>query len=266
MGYLPAGYLLSTHRQKWLKPFLQSANPPFVSPAQRQSSETSEIAPTQTAIAPTQTEDIEPVQMTTPTDHPTLNNSLEGEQNFVGLLQELSQSLGWAMPAYQFTQAGPDFICTCILLVQEQDFRAKAAATQKKKAKQVAAQAMLMQLQRWFYDGERVEVDESEAPVMPSVEAQETQPAQAPASISHPLLVKELKDGQNFIGFLQQLCQTLVWDFPEYEFEGETPEFICTCSVWADGQHFSGEATASKKQRAKYLASEVVLLALQQHF
>ena len=248
---------------KWLEAFVFDQ---LVSPAQRQSSETSEIAPTQTASAPTQTEDIEPVQMTTPTDHPTLNNSLEGEQNFVGLLQELSQSLGWAMPAYQFTQAGPDFICTCTVLVQEQDFKAKAAATQKKKAKQVAAQAMLMQLQRWFYDGERVEVEAPEASVTPSVEAQESQPAQASASISHPLLEKELKDGQNFIGFLQQLCQTLVWDFPEYEFEGETPEFICTCSVWADGQHFSGEATASKKQRAKYLASKVVLLALQQHF
>ena len=84
--------------------------------------------------------------------------------------------------------------------------------------------------------------------------------------ISHPLLVKQLKDGQNFIGFLQQLCQTLVWDFPEYEFEGETPEFICTCTVWADGQRFSGEATASKKERANYLASKVMLLALQQHF
>ena len=204
--------------------------------------------------------------MTTPTDHPTLNHPLEGEQNFVGLLQELSQSLGWAMPAYQFTQAGSDFICTCTAPVQEQDFTAKATATQKKKAKQEAAKGMLMQLQRWFHYGERIEVEEPEASVTTAVEEQKSQAEQASAPISHPLLVKQLKDGQNFIGFLQQLCQTLVWDFPEYEFEGETPEFICTCTVWADGQRFSGEATASKKKRAKYLASKVVLLALQQHF
>ena len=248
---------------KWLEAFVFDQ---LVSPAQRQQSEPSMIAPSQPAIAPAKAEDTEPSPMTTPTDHPTLNHSLEGEQNFVGLLQELSQSLGWAMPAYQFTQAGPDFICTCTLLVQDQEFRAKAAATQKKKAKQVAAQAMLMQLQRWFHDGERVEVEEPEASVMSSVEEQESQPVPASASISHPLLEKELKDGQNFIGFLQQLCQTLVWDFPEYEFEGETPEFICTCMVWADGQRFSGEATASKKKRAKYLAAKVVLLELQQHF
>ena len=248
---------------KWLEAFVFDK---LLSPAQRQPSETPEITPTQTAIAPTQTEDTEPVPMTTPTDHPTLNHPLEGEQNFVGLLQELSQSLGWAMPDYQFTQAGSDFICTCTVLVQDQDFRAKATATQKKKAKQEAAKGMLMQLQRWFHYGERVEAEAPEVSLVSSVEEPKSQPAPASAPVSHPLLVKQLKDGQNFIGFLQQLCQTLVWDFPTYEFEGETPEFICTCMVWADGQRFSGGATASKKKRAKYLAAKVVLLQLQQHF
>jgi len=79
-------------------------------------------------------------------------------------------------------------------------------------------------------------------------------------------LVKQLKDGQNFIGFLQYLCRTLECDFLEYKFDGETPEFICTCSVWADGQRFNGEATASKKQRAKYFVAKVALLKPQQHF
>ena len=228
---------------KWLEALVSDK---LVSPAQRQPSETPAIAPTKDAIAPTPTEDTKPVPMTTPTDHPTLNYPLEGEQNFVGLLQELSQSLGWAMPAYQFTQAGSDFICTCTAPVQDQDFTAKATATQKKKAKQEAAKGMLMQLQRWFHYGERIEVEEPEASVTTAVEEQTSQPAPTTAPISHPLLVKQLKDGQNFIGFLQQLCQTLVWDFPEYEFEGETPEFICTCTVCADGQRFSGEATAYK--------------------
>ena len=197
---------------KWLEAFVSDK---LVSPAQRQPSEASAIAPTEDAITPTHKpiQDTAPVQMTTPTDHPTLNHPLEGEQNFVGLLQELSQSLCWVMPAYQFTQSGPDFICTCTAAVQEQDFRAKATATQKKKAKQVAAKAMLVQLQRWFHHGEQVEVEESEAPVTSSVEEQKSQPEQAVVPISHPLLVKQLKDGQNFIGFLQQLCQTLVWDF-----------------------------------------------------
>ena len=213
---------------KWLEAFVFDK---LVSPAQRQPSELSrESPPPENAIAPTQTEDTEPVPMTTPTDHPTLNHPLEGEQ-LVGLLQELSQSLGWAMPDYQFTQAGSDFICTCTAPVQEQDFRAKATATQKKKAKQEAAKGMLMQLQRWFHYGKRIVVEEPEVSVTTAVEEQQSQPAPASTPISHPLLMKQLKDGQNFIGFLQQLCQTLVWDFPEYEFEGETPEFICTCTV-----------------------------------
>ena len=62
-------------------------------------------------------------------------------------------------------------------------------------------------------------------------------------SISHPLLVKELKDGQNFIGFLQQLCQTLEWELPAYEFSGETPEFVCACTVWAEGRHFTEQGS-----------------------
>ncbi len=110
------------------------------------------------------------------------------------------------MPEHQFTPASPDFACTCTVLIQEQDFRAKGTATQKKKAKQVAAKEMLMQLQRWFHDGERLEVKEPEASVAPSAEEQASQSAPASISTSHPILVKELKNGQNFIGFLQQLC------------------------------------------------------------
>ncbi|MGC1219216.1 MAG: putative dsRNA-binding protein [Phormidesmis sp.] len=84
--------------------------------------------------------------------------------------------------------------------------------------------------------------------------------------ISHSILEKELKDGQNFIGFLQQLCQTLVWDLPAYEFSGETPEFVCTCSVWVEERCFRGKAISSKKKKAKYFAAKVVLLNLQQYF
>jgi dsRNA-specific ribonuclease len=184
----------------------------------------------------------------------------------VGLLQELSQSLGWALPAYQFTGESPDFVCTCTVLVQEQSFSAKGTTSQKKKAKYIAAKATLIQLQSWFQAGERLAVGESEISVTPSVEARAIPTAQASASISHPLLIKQLKDGQNFIGFLQQLCQTLVWDLPAYEVSGETPEFICTCTVWVGGQCFSGKAVSSKKQRAKYFAAKVVLLDLQQYF
>ncbi|MEN8443688.1 MAG: RNB domain-containing ribonuclease, partial [Cyanobacteria bacterium J06555_13] len=125
----------------WLKAFVSEE---LVSPAQRQRP----ALPTATTA---QREDTESAQLTEPAAHPTLHNSLEEGQNFVGLLQELSQSLGWTLPAYQFAEAGSEFACTCTVLVQDQTFNVKGTAAQKKKAKQVAAQEALRQLQRWFH-------------------------------------------------------------------------------------------------------------------
>ncbi|PZO11528.1 MAG: exoribonuclease II [Leptolyngbya foveolarum] len=240
----------------WLKAFVSDE---LVSPEQRQ-------LPELTELMASQSEATEPAQLLAFAVHPSLHQPLEDGQNFVGLLQELSQSLGWALPTYQFTGASPEFVCTCTVVVQGQSFSGKGTTAQKKKAKHVAAKATFIQLQRWFQYGERVEVDEPEISVTDTVEVQDIQPAQASASVSHPILLKQLKDGQNFIGFLQQLCQTLVWDLPEYEFVGETPEFICTCTVWAEGQCFSGKAVSSQKKKAKYFATKVVLLDLQQSF
>jgi ribonuclease R len=240
----------------WLEAFIADE---LVSPDQRQLAELPSVNASQAVVT-------EPAPIAAPAAHPTLHKALEDGQNFVGLLQELSQSLGWALPVYQFTEAGSDFTCTCTVLIQELSFSAKGTTAQKKKAKHVAAREMLIQLQRWFQHGERVAVDEPESSVTSSTQEQAVQTAQAAASISHLILGKELKDGQNFIGFLQQLCQTLSWDLPAYEFFGETPEFSCTCIVWVEGQCFSGKAISSKKQKAKYFAAKVVLLDLQQSF
>ncbi|MGB3671659.1 MAG: RNB domain-containing ribonuclease [Phormidesmis sp.] len=240
----------------WLKAFVADE---LVLPEQRHLTKLPAVNVSQSAVT-------EPDPITAPAAHPTLQKPLEDGQNFVGLLQELSQSLGWALPAYQFTAAGSDFTCTCTVLIQELSFRAKGTTAQKKKAKHVAAREMLIQLQRWFQHGERVEVDDSESSVTASSQEQATQIAQPSALISHSILEKELKDGQNFIGFLQQLCQTLVWDLPAYEFSGETPEFVCTCSVWVEERCFRGKAISSKKKKAKYFAAKVVLLNLQQYF
>ena len=197
--------------------------------------------------------------------HPLLLEPLEAQENIIGRLQELCQSLGWAMPVYQFAATSAGFVCICTVQVQTETFTAKETASQKKKAKQAAAKAAFIQLQRWFQYGDRVE-EEPEHVAISSVEVPTIKPAIASVSISHPLLHKQLKDGQNYIGFLQQLCQTLACPLPEYEFAGETPAFICTCRVWAEGQCFSAQATASQKKKAKYFASKGVLLKLQQRF
>jgi len=248
---------------KWLEAYVSDE---LVSPGKRQRPELSE--PSEPTAS--QQKVTEPAQLSTVTMHPALINPLEDGQNFVGLLQELSQSLGWTLPAYQFTGESPEFICTCTVRVQVQTFIGNAIAPQKKKGKQDAAKETLVKLQERFRYGDRVEmkIDESEVVLTPPAKEVQLSKASAPAStsITHPLLRKQLKDGQNYIGFLQQLCQTFVWALPEYEVTGETPEFICTCTVLAEGQSFIGKATSSKKQKAKYFAAKVVLLELQQYF
>ena len=199
--------------------------------------------------------------------HPALNTSLEAEQNCVGLLQELSQSQGWTLPSYEYTEAGSDFICTCSLQIEEEPgFVSRGKTSQKKKAKQAAAKAMLIQMQSWFLRGERLEVDDLESWVASAEVVAVTEVDPAPTLASQPILQKDFEEEQNFIGLLQELCQTFSDELPMYEFSGETPEFICTCSVRVEGQRFSGRAISAKKQKAKYFAAKVVLLNLQQHF
>ena len=223
---------------KWLEAFVADD---LVSPAQRQQPEP--------AVVTTLQADDEPGQQVLP-------DSFGGDQNFVGRLQELSQSLGSALPTYQVTGKSSDFVCICTVLVHDQTFQAEGTALQKKKAKQIAAKETLTKLQSWIQYNEQVEMKEP----TPAETGMVVTP------ITHPILVSELIDGQNFIGFLQELCQTLGWEFPAYEFEGETPEFICTCTLWAQGKRFSGKAISAKKKKAKYFATKVVLLSLQRAF
>ena len=247
---------------KWLEAFVTDE---LVSPVQRQPLKVSEKTASESEAAA-------PDQAPAPAVHPLLLSSVEDQQNVVGLLQELCQSQGWAMPAYQFAAASTGFVCTCSVQVQAETFTSQETASQKKQAKQLAAKETFVQLQRWFTAGERAIVEEPENVAEPervatrSVEAQTVKPAISSASVSHPLLQKQLKDGQNFIGFLQQLCQTLAWPLPEYEFAGETPEFVCTCRVWVEGYCFSAQAMSSKKKKAKYFASKEILLELQQRY
>ncbi|MEL6555910.1 MAG: RNB domain-containing ribonuclease [Cyanobacteria bacterium J06621_11] len=234
----------------WLEAFVANQ---LVTPAERPSQE--RPSPEQPIAAPAETMLTEPSPVAAPAVPSILSESWEGEQNFVGILQELFQSQGWALPAYQFTEAGAGFLCTCSVFVEEEAFQGSGTTSQKKKAKQLAAKDTLIQLQRWFQHGERIESDKSER-----------QPTQVSPAALPPILFTQLDDGENFIGLLQQLCQTLNWELPEYAFSGETPKFVCTCMVRAGEERFKGRAMSAKKKSAKYYAAKVALLNLQQHF
>jgi ribonuclease R len=79
----------------------------------------------------------------------------------------------------------------------------------------------------------------------------------------HPALLKKLKEGQNFIGLLDSLCQTLNWKKPEYEFTESASGFECLCRLRAQGELVTGTGVAIKKQKAKNIAAGQVLERLQ---
>jgi hypothetical protein len=79
----------------------------------------------------------------------------------------------------------------------------------------------------------------------------------------HPLLVKPLKEGQNFIGMLDSVCQTLRWEKPEDEFTESESGFECECRLSAQSVLVTGTGVAIKKQKAKNIAAGRVLEQLQ---
>jgi ribonuclease R len=80
-------------------------------------------------------------------------------------------------------------------------------------------QACLLWIEAYLQDAlvspeQRVEPTPKVEKVQESIQP-EIEPAQSKAM--HPALVKQLKEGQNFIGMLDSVCQTLRWEKPEYE-------------------------------------------------
>ena len=91
-----------------------------------------------------------------------------------------------------------------------------------------------------------------------------TAQAEALPKLTHPNLLKTLKDGQPFVSLLLEVTQGLQLPSPEFEFrQEEEGYFICECRLEALNQQFVGEGSATKKQRAKHLAARAVLEQLQ---
>ena len=72
-------------------------------------------------------------------------------------------------------------------------------------------------------------------------------------------LVKPLRGGQNFVGMLMDVCQTLRWENPEYEMTDSDNWFICKCELYVLGERMEGSGVAKKKKLAKSLAAREIL-------
>ncbi|ABW31604.1 RNB domain-containing ribonuclease [Acaryochloris marina] len=87
----------------------------------------------------------------------------------------------------------------------------------------------------------------------------------APLSKSmHTALVKPLKEGQNFVGMLVDVCQTLRWETPVYTMDSSDEWFICECELSVLGQQLEGSGVAKKKKLAKSIAAREILEQLRE--
>ena len=82
----------------------------------------------------------------------------------------------------------------------------------------------------------------------------------------NPILHNPVKNEPNFVGLLQQVCQFLGWELPEYSFSEEQANFTCFCRVSNEKQQFVYKATGKKKKLAKHSSATVTLKKIQDHF
>jgi ribonuclease R len=110
---------------------------------------------------------------------------------------------------------------------------------------------------------QRVEPELKVEEVQESIKPENETKKPAQTKPKHPALVKQLKEGQNFIGMLDSLCQTLRWEKPQYEYMESELGFECECRLNTQGDVVTGTGVAIKKQKAKNIAAGRVLERLQ---
>ena len=181
--------------------------------------------------------------------------TVQQEQNFVGMLEELRvKHPGWPAAVYTFKQCGPPhqpvIRCTCVMLVGERTLEAAAEDSNKKSAKQGAAEHMLEAL--------------TALPV-----AQQGPPLDTRAGHTAPAVVfEEPEPGENFVGLLGEFCAANhISPLPIYGFQltgpSHQPVVTCTAALTIDGQATEASGVASTKKAAKQIAACKLLRMLE---
>jgi ribonuclease R len=114
---------------------------------------------------------------------------------------------------------------------------------------------------------ELVNPEQRVAPIITDVEGKNGAQWNAKRSQSvPPILLKNLKEGQQFVTLLHNLCQQMDWVEPEYAFTEVDGKFHAECEVYTEDEVYRGSGAGKKKSRAKQLASWQVLEQLQAKF
>ena len=181
--------------------------------------------------------------------------TVQQEQNFVGMLEELRvKHPGWPAPMYTFKQSGPPhqpvIRCACVMLVGERTLEAAAEDSNKKAAKQGAAEHMLEALTAL-----------PAARQGPALDTLAGQPAPA-------VVFEEPETGQNFVGLLGEFCAAHhISPLPIYGFQltgpSHQPVVTCTAALTIDGQATEAAGVAFTKKAAKQVAACKLLRMLE---
>ena len=135
--------------------------------------------------------------------------------------------------------------------------------------KQTARQnACLMWLEAYLWDS-LVQPEHRVVPMLPEPQfapgnKNTNREAKPLSKAMHKALVKPLKDGQNFVGMLVDVCQTLRWQLPVFQIDSSEAWFVCECELSVLGQHIEGSGVAKKKQLAKNIAAREILEQLRE--
>lgn len=166
---------------------------------------------------------------------------------------------GWDPPVFIQDQIG-DFVCWVVANINGESFTSPKPGRGSRK--QTAKQQGCITWLKAYVDGSLV-APQKRPEVTPK--APQSEPSVKRQKERHPSLSNHLKDGQNFVGLLGELCQYHQWPLPSYRLLASHDGFIGLCSGKAGGLGYEGEGFGSKKKTAKQLAAREALAFLQEN-
>ncbi|HEY9827273.1 MAG TPA: putative dsRNA-binding protein, partial [Stenomitos sp.] len=173
----------------------------------------------------------------------------------------------WQRAEYvELSQSSPFTVALEVTITEEEDPRiltTKELATHGRK-QEARHQASLLWIEAYLQNALLEAHERSPLVNIPTQVVEATATGQQTSCVlMHRYLSKPLKDGQNFVGMLNDICQSLRWDLASYEFAEVSEGFECDCRLQVGDEVIVGKGIAPAKQKAKAIAARQVMEKLQ---